>query len=212
MGTLRPPFSLKTCPSNRHGQAFTKAFMCLWQRPCSSVCQCLFYLWPKFYAGSWQPPCHSPLRRRRGGWWSSTALIAERSHGAHWRLESRWKCPAEATDSEHQSLNKQRLTWGHGPEESKVLNLSKQEKHEGVVRNAHWCCWFPWRRQRRDVGSAAGRRGGSSCWLKWAQGSWGCRGSCSWGGFRDRRCLQEIECISVQNKRPQVRFLLLTSS
>lgn len=89
----------------------------------------------------------------------------------------------------------------------RFLNLSKKkEEHEGVVRNAHWCCRFPWRRQRRDVGSAAGRRGGSSCWLKWARGSWGCRGSCGWGGFRDRRRLQEIERISVQNKRPQVRI------
>lgn len=78
--------------------------------PVFSACQSLLYLRPKFYAGSWRLPCRNPLRRRRGGWWSSTGLVAERSHGVHWRLESLWKCPGQPTDSEHQSLNQRRLS------------------------------------------------------------------------------------------------------
>lgn len=118
------------------------------------------------------------------------------------------KVPCGSHEQRASITQKWVLTWGHSHKVSKVQNLSKQEKHEGVVRDAHWCSWFPWHRQWWDVGSAAEGWGGSSCWLKWARGSWGCRGSCGRGSFGDRRYLQEIECISVQNKRTQVRFLL----
>lgn len=69
----------------------------------------LFYLWPRFYAGSWRLPCRSPLRRRREGWWSSTVSVVERSRGGRWKLGSLWKCPKEATGSDRQSGNKSRL-------------------------------------------------------------------------------------------------------
>lgn len=155
-----------------------------------------FYLWPRFYAGSWRPPCRSPRSRKRGGWWSSTASAVERSRGGRWRLGSLWKCPEEATDME--SLNKSRLSHQDSAPKTETKFVSPRKQIVmWVVGDAHWCSWFPWCRQRRDVGSAARGRGGSHLWLKWARGRW----RWGWGSFGDRRCLQEVECISVSNKR-----------
>lgn len=104
---------MKTSPCNRRWPGIHQSFHVLVAAALLSACRCLFYLWPKICADSWQPPCHNPLRRRHEGWWSWTALVAEQSHGAHWRQESLWKCPVEATDKTLISQPMKTLTWGH---------------------------------------------------------------------------------------------------
>ncbi len=54
-----------------------------------------FYLWPSLCGGAWQQPCRTQPRHMHGGWWSLIVLVSGRSHGAHLRPVSLWKCPKD---------------------------------------------------------------------------------------------------------------------